>query len=179
MRDILVAAILAAATPALADPPRHGFMIGASLGAGGATACDGCERLAGGAAELHIGGWLTPQWALSYEVWVYSGDPRHLVMDGTGVALATVTTRVAQRVWIKEGVGLALYEHDDPIATEITGSDMRLQRRGFGLGTGVGYELYQSPGSLVVDLSARTMVGLYPDHGANVAGSVLLGVSWN
>jgi len=178
MRHLLVIAILT--TVASADPDRHGFMIGASLGAGGATACGGdCDRLAGGAAEVHIGAWLNPQWALSYEAWVYTGDPTSLVANGTGVGLATVTTRLAPRVWIKAGAGLALYMHDDPVAMQLTGMDTSLRHRGLGLGAGVGYELYQSPGSIVVDLSARTMVGMYPDHGANMAGGALLGVSWN
>src|SRR5262249_14031686 len=146
MRALVVLAVVAAATPAVAEPVRRGLMIGVSLGAGGASGCDDCDRLAGGAAEVHVGWWLTPQWALSYEAWVFTGDATHFVFDGQGAALGVVTTRLAPRVWVKAGAGLAMYRHEDPITDQLLGTDMTVRHRGFGIGTGIGYELYQSEG---------------------------------
>lgn len=178
MRAIILA-ILVASSPAAAEPKRSGFMVGASLGAGGASACDGCERLAGGAAEIHIGGWLTPQFALSYEAWVFTGDPSRMIYNGSGAGMAVATMRVAPRVWVKGGAGMAMYTHEDPIGEGLTGNDMSIEHRGVGLGAGVGYELYQSRGSFVIDVSARSVLGMFPGHGASVSGSALIGLSWN
>ena len=179
MRAVIIGLVLSFATTAVAEPTRSGLMLGGSLGAGGASACRDCDQLAGAAAELHIGYWINPQWAVSYEAWVFTGDTGQIILSAQGASLATVTTRAASRVWLKAGAGLALYTQEDPITDELFGTEMSRQYRGLGIGAGVGYELYQSPGSLVVDVSGRSLLGIFPDHGTSLAASALIGVSWN
>jgi hypothetical protein len=167
-------------TPAVAEPTRSGFMIGASMGGGGANACRDCDASGGPAAELHIGAWLTPQFALSYEAWIFLGDTTKLDnMTSQGFGLVTATLHVAPRWYVKGGLGLALYEKTHAITDPLLGMDTSVELKGFGLGTGAGYELYQSTGSFVVDVSGRLAVSMFPGHGAGVMGGVALGVSWN
>jgi len=172
--------VLALAGSASAEPTRSGLMFGASLGGGGTNGCRDCDASGGPFAELHIGAWLTPRFALSYEAWINTGNPQDIDhMTGQGFGLATATTRLAPRWWLKGGLGFAMYTRRSPITDPLIGMDTSIDHKGFGLGSGVGYELHQSPGSFVVDVSARLAAGLFPGHGAGVMTGLGIGVSWN
>ena len=162
-----------------AGPTRSGFLIGASLGGGGGGGCTGCEDVGGGLFELHVGGWLNPRWAIAYEAWGVFGDPTKLETPAfQGFALGTATRRLAPRLWVKGGVGVAMFSPRETIVDELTGERHEMLR-GLGLSSGLGYELHQSRGSFVVDVSGRVGVGLFPDHGRSVVGGLGIGVTWN
>lgn len=180
MRVIVLVGVLAIATPVAAEPVRSGLMIGASLGGGGADGCRECLARAGAAFDFHVGWWITKKLAASYEVWGFIGDTNALgTMSVHGLGLITATVHVAPRWWVKAGAGFAMYQEDHAFTDELTGMDTSLDFKGFGLGTAVGYELYQSRGSFVIEASGRFGASMFPDHGAGMAGSVGVGLSWN
>jgi hypothetical protein len=182
MRTSLGAMIAIAAlhAPTLAEPTRSGFMVGASLGGGGASACRDCDTNGGPSAEVHIGAWINPRFALSYEAWVFIGDPTQLDnVTSQGFGLVTATLRVAPRWYVKGGVGLALYEKVHPVTDGLLNMSTSVELKGFGIGTALGYELYQSKGSFVVDASGRLALSMFPDHGGGLMGGAAIGVSWN
>jgi hypothetical protein len=172
--------VMAVSSTAAAEPKREGFMIGASLGGGGANSCRECSAGGGPFAELHVGWWLRRDLGLSYEAWAFlNGTDPLQEMNAHGLGLATVTTRIRSRWWLKGGIGLALYQQSNPLEDELTGMDTNVELRGLGLGAGVGYELYQSRGAFVVEASGRLGGSLFADHGAGAAGAVGIGVTWN
>jgi hypothetical protein len=177
---VLVFATLAPAK-ARAEAVRHGFLVGGSLGGGGASACRDCEGVSGPIAELHLGGWLTPTWALAYEAWVFTdlAGSQSFEPAGLGMGLVTVTRHMGERTWVKSGLGFAEYQRSDALSGGLLGEDDSARYPGLGLGAAAGYELYQSDGSIVIDLSSRLGAGILPGHGASVAGALAVGLNWN
>lgn len=116
-------------------------------------------------AELHIGWWINPRWAISYEAWAFVGqtDPLGEVRV-SGLGLATVTKRIAARTWVKAGAGLALHQSSNELVDELTGMTSRLELRGVGLGAGLDHELIQR-GAIAIDASVRVGASIFPDHG--------------
>jgi hypothetical protein len=177
----IVAVALSRSATAAADPVRRNFLIGASLGAGGAGACDACASLNGPLFELHLGWWLNPTWALSAEVSVLEDLEATTSFEPTAttLALATVTAHVAGRIWVKGGVGLADYDREDAFTNALLGTQERDHVEGLGLGSALGYELFQSDGSIVIELSGRLGLAVFGDRGTSLMGGVALGLTWN
>jgi|MudIll2142460700_1097286.scaffolds.fasta_scaffold52975_4 hypothetical protein len=180
MRMLVVTIVLALSGSAHAEPERSGFLVGLSLGGGGANACRDCLAGGGAAGELHLGWWINDRVAVGYEAWVVVGDANQLdTMSAQGLGLVTATIRVAPRWWVKGGAGLALYQEAHPLDDQLLMKDSEVELRGFGLGTAAGYELYQSRGSFVVEASGRIGASMFPDHGGGVSGALGVGVTWN
>ena len=168
--------------PPPAPPPgvhRQGFTFGIALGLGSISAdCDGCESLNGVAAELHLGGMLTPRLALMLD----SSAIAHIEDDGfyeTRTMMSSMTAIalqyfVSDRFWLKGGLGFGrLTEETDTVRFE---SDP-----GGGALFAAGYEISQSH-TFAVDLQARAAFVGYGESASEqlTVGnfSVLIGVNW-
>jgi len=177
---VLLCSLLAAGTAtATAEPTRSGLQLGLSMGGGAATACRDCDRSAGLSLELHGGAWLTPRFAVGGEVWASVGPADIDNAVGQALMLATATTRVGERWWIKGGAGVARYFQQHALEDELLAMDTSIEYVGLGVGGGVGYELHQSKGAFVVDVSARVAGMAFPGHGVGGMSALGLGVTWN
>jgi hypothetical protein len=165
-----------------APPPppayRSGFVIGGAIGVGGISSND-CPACGGGFAwEGHIGGLLTPEFALMAD---FSGVVRAYddTLGNTQTLSNSLFAVAAQywllpRLWIKGGIGDA---HIDLTTTDYngfvygSGSEDAL---GFLVAGGV--ELI-SARTFALDLQLRFMHGNYSGEGASNLG-LLVGLNW-
>jgi hypothetical protein len=177
---MLLATVASGASAAQARPTRSGFMFGLSLGGAAATACDGCEGVAGPMVELHAGAWLSPRWAVSGEIWVTVDQDAVSSFTALGqtTALVAVTHHLGARVWVKGGAGLTEYSTEDLLAEGLTGEDNEVSYEGLGLCAAAGYELVQA-GSFFLDAGARLSLGVFPDHGSSALIGLGIGIGWN
>jgi hypothetical protein len=203
---VLFAPAVAAAQPGYGAPPppaggyysqpttvpggfhdRAGRMaLGFSLGLGGMqvgdddVTCVNCDYdPIAGEFDFHIGGMLSPRFALLFEV---QGNAQTVAENFYGAtSLVQATAMVAgqywltPQLWIKGGIGGASlsYSYDDGYESQSENID-----EGMALMGGVGYELL-SARNFSIDLQGRLVSGSYESFDQNVtSGTVGVGFNW-
>lgn len=163
---------------------RGRLAFGGSLGLGGmhdtgsnVTSCNNCNyNPIAVEVDGHIGGFLTPRFALLGEVQAnfqtvhsdtYNGDT---VLSQNTLMIAGQLW-VTPQLWIKGGIGFAYLQADDYYFTYDVGS-------GGAIMGAVGYEL-MSARNFAVDLQGRIIQGNYNSFGDSVtSGTVGIGLNW-
>jgi hypothetical protein len=140
---------------------REGFLIGFAVG-GGSMSCGGCESKAGPAVSFQIGSMVTDKLAIMLdgtgmaitESDIDFGD----VTTSNGVSTIAVQYWVADRFWIKGGVGIG--------TTRISDDTGSYSDSGLGLMGAAGYELVQK-GRFALDLQGRFATTKHSDAHIN------------
>jgi hypothetical protein len=131
--------------------------------------------------DFHIGGMLSPRFALLFEG---QGNLQTVDDNGQGgtVTLSQSTAMIAgqfwltPRLWLKGGIGAAhlSYDFNDPYGT----AGSQPISNGAAVMAGAGYELF-STREFAVDLQARIIEGSYKDLGDQItSGTIGLGFNW-
>jgi hypothetical protein len=167
--------------PRYAYPPpprsyyRSGFTIGAAIGGGGISASN-CSACGGGPAfELHLGGMVTPEFALlaDFSTVLHSYDDGFGGSNTLSNSLFAIAGQywVAPIVWLKGGVG------DAHIAlSDYAGNSYGSDENALGILAAGGVEVLHGPW-FALDLQFRLMHGFYSGGGAtNYA--FLVGFNW-
>jgi hypothetical protein len=156
---------------------------GASFGLGGMhddgsgiTNCDNCANAAAFELDGHIGGMISPRFALLFEGQV-NGRTVHSDVYNGDTLLSQSTEMVAgqfwitPQLWIKAGLGLAQLQADSTYVTYDYGT-------GGALMGAVGFELL-SARFFAVDLQGRLIEGAYNSGNDHVtAANVGIGINW-
>jgi hypothetical protein len=143
---------------------RNGFLFGFAIG-GGQLSCDGCESKSGPAVDLHLGAMVSDKMALMF--------------DGSGIAISdefsdsmtsvvdtlAIQYWVANKVWLKGGVGFGTLSCED-CETET----------GLGFMGAAGVELLQK-GKFALDVQARFATAKY-DGGRINQFTAMVGANW-
>lgn len=164
---------------------RSGFLIGFALGFGTMSNkdCESCDDLDGGAGEFHIGGMLTPNLALMYDVSLVT----HQFEGSRGTLTHGLHTIAAQlftdRFWVKAGLGAGQlsYQEDSSDSSDPKESDW-----GTAVMLAVGMEVYQGQ-TFALDLQLRGAAVTYENQ--DIVGNseetttitnvgVMLGFNW-
>jgi hypothetical protein len=204
---VLLAPAAAAAQPGYGPPPpppgggyysqpttvpggfhdRAGRMaIGFSLGLGGMNigdddvTCGNCDYdPIAGEFDFHIGGMLSPRFALLFEVQGNAQTVEENLYGATSLVQATAMVAgqywLTPQLWLKGGIGAASlsYSYDDGYESQSENID-----EGMALMGGVGYELL-SARTFSIDLQGRLISGSYDSFEQNVtAGTVGVGFNW-
>lgn len=157
---------------------------GGSIGLGGMsdngsaiTSCDNCNyNPLAGEADFHIGGVLTPRFALMFEgqanVQTIHSDAR----DGDTVLSQTAAMIAGQFwilpvLWVKGGIGFAHLQVDDSYVTADLGNGLAVMGA-------VGVEL-MSARRFALELQGRLTEGTYNSGDDHVtSGTIGIGVNW-
>lgn len=204
---VLLAPAVAAAQPSYGGPPppppggyysqptqvaggfhdRAGRMaIGFSFGLGGMqigdddVTCPSCDyEPIGGEFDFHIGGMLSPRFALLFEV---QGNGKTVEENLFGAKTLMQVTAMAAgqywltpQLWVKGGIGAASlsYSYDDGYESASEDID-----EGLALMGGIGYEVL-SARNFSIDLQGRMISGTYDGIDQQVtSGSVGVGFNW-
>lgn len=200
IKSLLVLAILCA--PALASaqgyhgggrPPSSapgGFQdragrlaVGFSLGLGGmsyngnAISCSTCDyNPLAFELDAHLGGMLSPRFALLFEVQVNAQTIESDFLDGDttlsqAAAMVAGQGWITPQLWIKGGIGLSNLQIDDAFSTSDLGNGVALMGA-------IGYEIL-SARNFALDLQGRIIEGTYnggDDH--LTSGTIGLGINW-
>jgi len=203
---VLLAPAVAAAQPGYgAPPPRGGYYsqpapqlaggfhdrtgrmaLGFSLGLGGMqvgdndVSCASCDYdPIAGEFDFHIGGMLSPRFALLFEVQANSQTVEDNGYGATSLVQATAMVAgqywLSPQLWLKGGVGAASlsYSYDNGYDSQSENID-----EGMALMGGVGYELLSAP-NFSIDLQGRLISGSYESFDQNVtSGTVGVGFNW-
>ncbi len=166
---------------------RTGRMaLGFSLGLGGMqvgdddVTCPSCDYdPIAGEFDFHIGGMLSPRFALLFEV---QGNAQTVAENGYGAtSLVQATAMVAgqywltPQLWVKGGIGAASlsYSYDDGYTSDSENID-----EGMAIMGGVGYEVL-SARTFSIDLQGRLVSGSYDSFDQNVtSGTIGVGFNW-
>lgn len=166
---------------------RTGRMaIGFSIGLGGMQVgdsdvqCPSCEyEPIGAEVDFHIGGMMSPRFALLFEVQGNAKTVDDNVFGTTSLVQATAMVAgqywLTPQLWVKGGIGGASlsYSYDDGYESQSEDID-----RGMALMGGVGYELL-SARTFSIDLQGRLIAGTYDGIDQQVtSGSVGVGFNW-
>ncbi|MBE7453613.1 MAG: hypothetical protein HS111_33560 [Kofleriaceae bacterium] len=129
--------------------------------------------------DFHIGGMLSPRFALLFEV---QANGQTIAENAYGAAsLVQATAMVAgqywltPQLWVKGGIGAASlsYSYDDGYA-----SDSENIGEGMAVMGAIGYEVLSAP-TFSIDLQGRIISGSYDSFDENVtAGSIGVGFNW-
>ena len=200
MKSLLVLAILCA--PALAsaqgyygrgagDPVAGGFhnrmgrlTLGFGIGLGGMsdngssiTSCDNCDyNPAAFELDGHIGGMITPRFALMFEAQVNAQTIHSDFLDGDttltqGAAMIAGQVWLLPVLWLKGGLGFSHLQTDDTYFTQDLGG-------GFAAMGAVGVELL-SARNFALELQGRLIEGTYNSGDDHVtSGTIGLGLNW-
>jgi hypothetical protein len=142
----------------------------------GSITCDNCDfkplALEG---DFHIGGMLSPRFALLFEAQVNSQQVASNTVNGDvflsqGAAMIAGQFWLIPQLWIKGGIGFASLQTDDAFFTKDFGS-------GGALMGAIGVELL-SARNFALDLQGRVIEGLYSDNYHVTAGTIGLGLDW-
>lgn len=165
---------LALASPALADHhepsglQRSGLVIGFGLHAGDID-CEGCEGLdESGGADFHIGGMISHNMAILFDVWAMTHVEDQLSVTHT---IATVAAQfwLAPRIWVKGGLGGA--------QGSIVLGDVELQSETVpAVMFGAGLELLTTR-RFALDVELRAGTGFYDGGDVRNAG-IGVGFTW-
>lgn len=204
---VLLAPAAAAAQPSYGGPPppprggyysqppaipggfhdRAGRMaIGFSVGLGGMevgdseVTCANCDYDPIGVEfDFHIGGMLSPRFALLFEVQANGKTIEENLFGATTLVQATAMVAgqywLTPQLWLKGGLGGASlsYSYDDGYESASEDIDQGLALMG-----GIGYELL-SARNFSIDLQGRLISGSYRDIDQQVtSGSVGVGFNW-
>ena len=203
---VLLAPAVAAAQPGYgAPPPRGGYYsqpapqlaggfhdrtgrmaLGFSLGLGGMqvgdndVSCASCDYdPIAGEFDFHIGGMLSPRFALLFEVQANSQTVEDNGYGATSLVQATAMVAgqywLSPQLWLKGGVGAASlsYSYDDGYQSDSQDID-----EGAAFMGAIGYEVL-SARTFSIDLQGRLIAGSYEGIDQQVtAGSLGLGFNW-
>ncbi len=202
---VLLAPAAAAAQPGYGPPPppagyysqpttvaggfhdRTGRMaLGFSLGLGSMqvgdsdVTCANCDyEPIAGEFDFHIGGMLSPRFALLFEVQGNAQTVQENAYGATSLVQATAMVAgqywLTPQLWVKGGIGGASlsYSYDDGYDSQSENID-----EGMALMGGVGYEVL-SARTFSIDLQGRLVSGSYDSFEQNVtAGTVGVGFNW-
>jgi hypothetical protein len=152
---------------------RSGLTLGAGIGIGG-TSADTCGDScgAGFGYEVHIGGMLTPQLALLFDI---SGVEHSIANTSietyNTMYLAAVQFFPINALWFKAGIGLAHYTETDTYTGD-EGDDT-----GKAIMIAAGYEVYQA-GPFALDLQLRLGDSFYTTAKDHSTAAFLVGFNW-
>lgn len=167
------------------------LMFGASLGLGamsdrgGDIECSGCDySTVSGEADLHVGGFLSPRFALMAEGQVniqtlssnqFTGETSTLVQSALMLAGQYWLT---PQLWIKGGIGFANIQVDTSYYGDgITDATTAPEHGGAIMGA-LGYEVL-SARTFSIDLSGRLINASYKGIDNNVTGATIgIGINW-
>jgi hypothetical protein len=201
---ILLAPAVAAAQPGARAPAPGGYYsqpttvaggfhdragrmsLGFSVGLGGmkanddAIGCAGCDYdPIAGEFDFHIGGMLSPRFALLFEVQAnaqtVAENAYYVDTLGSGAAMIAGQYWLTPQLWIKGGLGFASLSVSRDDGYDIADSE---SEEGVAVMGGIGFEVY-SARNFAVDLQGRLISSSYDGIGQNIsAGSVGVGFNW-
>ncbi|HEU4731818.1 MAG TPA: hypothetical protein VFT22_28180 [Kofleriaceae bacterium] len=161
---------------------RLTFGFGVGLGGMGdngsaITSCDNCNyNPIALEADVHIGGMLTPRFALMFEAQVNGQTIHSDRFDGDttltqGAAMIAAQFWLMPVLWIKGGLGFANLQVDDTFVTQDLGT-------GGALMGALGVELL-SARNFALELQGRIIEGTYNSGDDHVtSGTIGLGINW-
>jgi hypothetical protein len=159
---------------------RLAFGFGVGLGgmhdATGSIPCSGCDfNPLAFEGDFHIGGMLSPRFALLFEAQVNSQQVSNNRFNGDeflsqGAAMIAGQFWLIPQLWIKGGIGFANLQVDDAFFTTDFGN-------GGAVMGAIGVELL-SARNFAIDLQGRIIEGLYSDNYHVTSGTVGIGVDW-
>jgi hypothetical protein len=148
-------------------------MVGVGVGFGG-TSADTCGDAcgAGFAYDFHIGGMLTPQFGLLFDI----SGVLHSIPNSTVDTYNTNYMLAAQFfpidiLWLRAGFGLAHYTETD-VFTGAEGDDT-----GKALGVAAGIEVYRA-GGFALDLELHLNESFYSVAKDHSSAAFLVGFNW-
>ncbi|HZJ62320.1 MAG TPA: hypothetical protein VFD36_02285 [Kofleriaceae bacterium] len=157
-----------------------GFAVGLggmSDGGSAITSCSNCNfRPLALEADAHLGGMLSPRFALMFEAQVNGQTVQKNGFDGDtvvtqGAAMIAAQFWLLPQLWIKGGLGLANLQVDDAFFTEDFGT-------GGALMGAIGVELL-SARNFALELQGRVIEGTYNSLNDHVtSGTVGFGINW-
>lgn len=167
------------------------LMFGASLGLGamsdrgGDIECSGCDySTVSGEADLHVGGFLGPRFALMAEGQVniqtlssnqFTGETSTLVQSALMLAGQYWLT---PQLWIKGGIGFANIQVDTSYYGDGITDERTAPEHGGAIMGAIGYEVL-SARSFSIDLSGRLINASYKGIDNNVTGATIgIGINW-
>jgi hypothetical protein len=161
---------------------RRGLAVGFGLGLGGmsdsqgAIGCASCEyNPASVGLDFHIGGMLSPRFALLFEIW---GQGQQMDVSGSETLVQTMLMVAAQywvtpQLWLKGGLGVSHLS----VSFDDGSEPLDLDEGGAVMGA-VGYEILSSP-RFALDLQGRLGMGTYDSAEGNIqTGMISLGLNW-
>ncbi len=159
---------------------RRGFTIGFSIGAGSFSAVpddDGQRefRLEGAGVELHLGGMVTREMAILFDIWGVGGDVNDYESVFHNIGTVALRYWAMPKLWLQGGVGWSNFSYsirDCPSNADCS----ETSETGGAAMVAAGFELVQTR-SFALDLSLRLGVGAYDGGSVNQA-SVQLGFNW-
>lgn len=176
-----------------ASSPYGGFMhgsgrltLGVSIGIGamksddGPIDCAGCDyQPAAAGIAMHVGGLITPRFALMLEL---QGNLQAVAENGAdsttlvqSAAMVAAQYWVTPRLWVKGGLGGAQLSYS--YSSEFESQSEAIDEGGAVMGA-VGYEIMSAP-RYSIDLQARALVGSYDGIDSQItAGHVGVGFNW-
>jgi hypothetical protein len=163
--------------------------LGFSIGLGGMHSssqgdigCPNCDwNPAAVEVDFHVGGMLTPQFAILFEL---QGNLQTIDQQDGGAGTVTLSQGTAMvaaqywllpKLWIKGGIGAAhlSYDFNDAYQTQSQPID-----NGAAVMAGIGYELY-STREFAVDLQGRLIEGSYKGIDDQItSGTIGVGFNW-
>jgi hypothetical protein len=163
---------------------REGMLIyGAAIGFGGMndggsglTDCGGCDvKPLAFEGDAHIGGMLSNQFGLMFEVQVNSQQVSADRFDNTfvtqGAAMIAAQYWVLPMLWIKGGIGFASLQVDDGVFVDDFGT-------GGAVMGAAGVELF-SARNFALELQGRLINGSYNSLNDNItSGTIGIGINW-
>lgn len=166
---------------------RAGRMaLGFSFGLGGmkandeAISCAGCDYdPIAGEFDFHIGGMLSPRFALLFEVQAnvqtVADNAYYVETLGSAAGMVAAQYWLTPQLWLKGGLGFASLSvsRDDGYETQSSDS----VEGGAAMGA-IGYELL-SARTFSIDLQGRLITASYEDIDANItSGTIGVGFNW-
>jgi hypothetical protein len=159
---------------------RLAFGFGVGLGGmhddTGSIGCNSCDfNPLAFEGDFHIGGMLSPRFALLFEAQVNSQLVDSDRFNGDqfltqGAAMIAGQFWLIPQLWIKGGIGFANLQVDDAFFTTDVGN-------GGALMGAIGIELL-SARNFALDLQGRVVEGLYSDDYHVTSGTIGIGIDW-
>jgi hypothetical protein len=143
---------------------RSGFLIGFALG-GGQLTCDGCDSRTGPAVDIHLGSMMGEKAALMFDGSGINVSDEHDNTSTSVVDTFAIQYWVADRIWVKGGVGIGALTCD--------GCDTET---GLGFMGAAGVELLQK-GKFALDVQGRFATAKY-DEGRINQLTFMVGANW-
>jgi len=167
------------------------LMFGGSLGLGamsdrgGDIECSGCDySTVSGEADLHLGGFLGPRFALMAEVQFnvqtlssnrFTGETSTLVQSALMLAGQYWLT---PQLWLKGGIGFANIQVDTSYYGDGITDETTEPENGGAIMGAIGYEVLSAP-YFSIDLMGRVINASYKGIDNNVTGATIgIGINW-
>jgi hypothetical protein len=156
---------------------------GGSIGIGGMhddgsglTSCDNCSNAPAVEVDGHLGGMLSPRFALMLEMQGNSRTVHSDFLNGDtfltqGTAMIAAQYWVTPQLWVKGGLGIAELQADDRYTTYDFGS-------GAAIMGAIGFEVL-SARAFAVDLQGRIIEGAYNSGNDHITSATVgIGLNW-